>query len=78
MTDEYLDIEQRYGMFFTGKTNGVATFSNSSGAANSMNVVFRVLWQIEVKDMTDAGNMKTTRRHIGRNQNLFVADFELL
>ena len=60
MPEVVLDFRQRYGVLLAGETDGVAFRAGASRAADAMNVVRRVLWEVEVEDMAHVGNVQPT------------------
>ena len=72
MSDEAFDIDQREGMIFTSETDRMPAGPCAGGAADAVNIIFRVLRQIKIKDVADARNMEATRSDICSNQHLQV------
>jgi hypothetical protein len=58
MTQVVLDLRKRYRVLLAGEADRVALRSGASRAADAMNVISSVLWQVEVEDMTYVGNVQ--------------------
>jgi hypothetical protein len=68
VTQVVLDFRERYGVFLAGEADGVAFGSGASRAADAMDVISSVLWQIEVEDMAHVRNVQPTRSNVGSDQ----------
>ena len=68
MTQVVLDFRQRYGVFLAGEADRVALRSGTSRAADAVDVISSVLWQVEVEDMAHVGNVQPTRSDVGSDQ----------
>ena len=68
MADELLDFRQGIDIIFTGKTDRITVFADTCSTTDSVHIIFRILWQVIVKNMTDIRDMQAARRYISGNQ----------
>ena len=59
------------------KSKRLALLVASTGPADAMHIIVVCLRNIVIDDMAYVGNIQTSRRHIGRHQNLGAIFFEL-
>mmetsp|Transcript_5855 Transcript_5855/g.9060 ORF Transcript_5855/g.9060 Transcript_5855/m.9060 type:complete len:341 (-) Transcript_5855:463-1485(-) len=60
------------------KRSGKTCLSSTTGTTNTMNVLVDVGWHVKVHNMDDIADVKTTRSHIGRNQEATLATLKLV
>ena len=46
--------------------------ARATGTANTVNVIFTVVWQIVVKDVGNSRDMQTASSHVSGDQNIAV------
>lgn len=78
MTNKPLDVDQRIRVILTGEADGVAGTARTGRAPNAVDIVFRVLRQIEIEHMTHIRYVQPARRHIGGYQHWELAFGKLL
>src|SRR5690348_8237759 len=76
--DMALDRAQLSVLFRRGEARGMPSGVGASGAADAMDVVFGGLWQIEIDDASDAGDVDTARRDVRRDEDRISAAAETL
>ena len=69
MTDVLFDIHQVEGVGLAGKADGITGFTGARRAADTVYIVFAIIRQIEIKHVTDTGDMQAARGHVGRHQH---------
>src|ERR1700682_937746 len=60
------------------QSEGVPDILRAAGAANAMDVIFRMFGHIVIDDVTDAGDIETARGDIGRDHDLVFAGLETI
>ncbi len=59
MSNVGLDFRQGHDVVLATETDGIPGGPKPGGASNAMNVVFRILWQVVIDDMTDVLYVQT-------------------
>jgi len=67
--DIAFDVGQPHGVLFAAETQGVAFGAGASRTADAMNVIRRILWEIEVEDVAHVRNVQPTRGDVGGDQH---------
>ena len=60
------------------EVDGCSFLTETTGAADSVDVVFLLLWQLEVDNEADLLNIDTTSKHVRRDQDTHGTRSELL
>src|SRR3970282_434590 len=68
-----LDISQLLAILRRREGYRNALGARAAGTADAMHVVFRVLRQVIINDMGDAGDVDAARGHVGRDQQTHYA-----
>ena len=58
--------------------NSSTSLSSSCSSSDSVNVIFTVLWHIEIQYKIDVWDIKTTRGYICSDQNWTLSSFEFI
>lgn len=72
----FFDVRHDVCTVFADKTDGFAFGAGTSCAADAVDIVLRMIRQVVVDDMRDAGNMDSARGNIGCNDDFDFARFE--
>ena len=78
MTDVGFDFRQCHRVAFAGKADRVAAGARARRSSDTVHVIFGVLWEIVVHDVTYIGNMQPSRRDVGCDQNGQAAFLKVL
>ena len=58
MANKFFDLGQRECVGLAGEANGIARGAGTRGAADAMNIVLSILWQVVIDDVTDIRHME--------------------
>jgi hypothetical protein len=78
LADRPLDVSQESALLRIAEGDGDPIISSARGAANAMDIAFRLVRQIEVDDMGDAIDVDAARGDIGRDQDTDLAVAEVI
>ena len=73
-----LDLLEEPGITRQHKVDGCSLPTETTGTADSVDVVFLLLWQLEVDNEADLLNIDTTSKHVRRDQDTHGTRSELL
>ena len=73
-----LDLLEEPGVTRQHEVDGGTFLTETTGTADSVNVVLLLLWQLEVDDETDLLNVDATSKHVRGDQDTHGARSELL
>ena len=78
VTDQFLDCLDGEAVIRLGDRKGVALQPRSAGAANPMNIVFRVVRHVEIEHVRQPADIQSTSRDVAADQKLQLIRLELL
>ena len=73
LSDKSLDRLQRRQFFAVHQSESVANILSPAGAANAVDVIFRMFWNIVINDVAYPGDVDAARRDISRYHDLVFA-----
>jgi hypothetical protein len=73
LIDESFDVGHRLKFLGGNQSKRVSGLFGAPGAADAVDVIFRVERDVVIHDVGDAGNVQATRSDIGRHQNFVFA-----
>lgn len=76
LVDQSLDFLENFDIVLGYQGNSFTCLTSTSCSTNSMDIVFGVAWDIKVDDDIDRWDIKSTRSHISRNQDVSLTGFE--
>src|SRR5438874_1181805 len=76
LSDETLDCLERRQFFPIHQSECIANVLRAPGATDAVHVIFRMLGHVVVDDVTDAGDVETTGRDVGRDHDFIFAALE--
>ena len=68
--DEALNVADVVGVFRRDERERITHRHRTTGAANAMNIIFGILWNIVIDNMRDAGDVDTARGDVGSDHHL--------
>lgn len=78
MFENLFDVYKVSFFFRTNERDRLSLFTSATGTADTVNVVFRYVWKLEIYYVWKVGNVDSARGDIGGDEDTDVVRFEVL